>query len=448
MADRNKIMLALRPRRRTKKDIDVDPNRRTKEDTTDQEVIEAREKDPAASTTTTELIISMTNRIQENDGDSFVVVDSLYGSYDLLTKLEEKNIGAIAKCRVDRPRAIFEPLVKIIAVQGGNSAPKVGDYATMTAKLPNGKPFTAFSIITKKKSDNKFTFAHLLSTKHLNSEIGISGVSSRMVEEKGPNQNYKEEVALKYVGVLSDYNRCSPFIDNVNDKLVNNLPTFRSTRWICKFTSAVQANVSRFVPTEYGCHTRAANFGDCVLLDCKKRFQEKLLSSGIQWTLIYPGGFHDYFLPNLRYWDKITTFGDLDIPIYTHAVDDIGRIIARIITDSRTVNKCVQLDYYSLTQNKMLQLLKEYYPDANFEYEHYSPEKILELRESSGDSITAKKGAESDRERWGLNYVIYVLGKLACFTEETLRASELYPDYNPKKPEESLSDKEFVFGKQ
>jgi len=212
--------------------------------------------------------------------------------------------------------------------------------------------------------------------------------------------------------------------------------------------SAVQANVSRFVPTEYGCHTRAANFGDCVLLDCKKRFQEKLLSSGIQWTLIYPGGFHDYFLPNLRYWDKITTFGDLDIPIYTHAVDDIGRIIARIITDSRTVNKCVQLDYYSLTQNKMLQLLKEYYPDANFEYEHYSPEKILELRESSGDSITAKKGAESDRERWGLNYVIYVLGKLACFTEETLRASELYPDYNPKKPEESLSDKEFVFGKQ
>jgi len=172
----------------------------------------------------------------ENDGDSFVVVDGLYGSYDLLTKLEEKNIGAIAKCRVDRPRAIFEPLVKIIVAQGGNSAPKVGDYATMTAKLPNGKPFTAFSIITKKKSDNKFTFAHLLSTKHLNSEIGISGVSSRMVEEKDPNQNYKEEVALKYVGVLSDYNRCSPFIDNVNDKLVNNLPTFRSTRWICKFT--------------------------------------------------------------------------------------------------------------------------------------------------------------------------------------------------------------------
>ena len=128
--------------------------------------------------------------------------------------------------------------------------------------------------------------------------------------------------------------------------------------------AALNAGVSRFVPTEFGCHTRSLDYGDGVLFDCKKDFHEKLFKSGIDWTLIYTGGIFDYFLPNLRFFRKITTFGAMTLPIYVHEIEDIGRISALAITDDRTVNKCIQLDYNVLTQVEMLDLLKKHHPRA------------------------------------------------------------------------------------
>jgi len=209
--------------------------------------------------------------------------------------------------------------------------------------------------------------------------------------------------------------------------------------------AAVKAGLERFVPNELGCHTRALELGDVVVFNNKKRFHELLFDSGIGWTLFYNGGFFDYFLPNLRYFRKITTFGNLELPIYTHDIEDIGYIAARSITDDRTLNNCVQVDYNALTQNEMLALLNRYWPDYPFEYEHFSSEYIIEMKEKAGDDISAKKGAETDKERWGINYVIYVIGKLVAFTDETLRTTELFPDYVCKRPEAALSDPKFVF---
>ena len=209
--------------------------------------------------------------------------------------------------------------------------------------------------------------------------------------------------------------------------------------------AAVKAGVKRFVPTEFGVHTQALEMGAGVVFDNKKRFHDLLLSSGIGWTLFYNGGIFDYFLPNLRFFRKITTFGDLNLPIYTHDIEDIGYLAAKAVTDDRTMNKCVQLDANALSQNEMLALLKQYWPDYPFEYEHFSSEYITEMEQQAGNEVTAKKGAETDKERWGINYVIYVLGKLAAFNEQTLRTSELYPDYVCKRPEQALSDAKFVF---
>ena len=209
--------------------------------------------------------------------------------------------------------------------------------------------------------------------------------------------------------------------------------------------AAVKAGVERFVPTEFGSHTQAIEMGDGEIFDYKKRFHEILFESGIGWTLYYNGGFFDYFLPNLRFFDKITTFGNLDLPIYTHDIEDIGYIGALSITDDRTLNKCVQVDYNSLTQNEMLALIRKYWPDYPFEYEHFSSEYIIEMKGKAGNEISAKKGAETDRQRWGINYVNYVIGKLAVFNDQTLRASELFPDYVCKRPEEALSDPKFMF---
>ena len=144
-------------------------------------------------------------------------------------------------------------------------------------------------------------------------------------------------------------------------------------------------------------------------------------------------------------FEKITTFGDLDLPIYTHHINDIGAVAALAAADDRTANQCVQMDFNALTQRKMLELLKECWPDYPFEYTHYSTEYILEMKETAGDEITAKKGAETDRERWGINYVVYVAGQLASFNNLTLRASELYPDYSCIQPIDALRDTHFVF---
>jgi len=209
--------------------------------------------------------------------------------------------------------------------------------------------------------------------------------------------------------------------------------------------AAIKAGVERFVPNEFGCHTRGLEIGDGIIFDRKKRFHELLFDSGIGWMLYYNGDIFDYFLPNLRYFRKITTFGNLELPIYTHDIEDIGYIAAHSITDDCTLNKCVQVDYNALTQNDMLALLKKYWPGYPFEYEHFSSDYIIEMKEMAGDGISAKKGAETDKERWGINYVIYVIGKLAAFTDETLRTSELYPDYVCKRPEAALSDPKFVF---
>lgn len=211
--------------------------------------------------------------------------------------------------------------------------------------------------------------------------------------------------------------------------------------------AALNAGVKRFVPDEFGCHTRNIEVGDGILFDYKKALHEKIIDSGIGYTFFYNGGIFDYFLPNLRFFEKVTTFGKMDLPIHTHDIEDIGYIAALSITDERTVNKCVQMDYNVLTQTKMLDLVKEFYPKEKLEYTHYSEEYIIRMKDEASDEVTAKVGKETDRERWGINNVIYVLGKLASFSDGTLRTSELFPHVMIKKPEEAISNRDFFFDK-
>ena len=209
--------------------------------------------------------------------------------------------------------------------------------------------------------------------------------------------------------------------------------------------AALKAGIERFVPNEFGAHTRAIEYGDGVIFDNKKRLHEKIFASEIGWTFFYNGGIFDYLLPNLRFFEEITTFGDLDLPIYTHEIEDIGRFAALALTDDRTLNRCVQMDFNSITQREMLALISTYWPKAPLVYKHYSTPYIIKMKDEAGDEVSAKAGAETDRERWGINYVIYVAGKLAAFTDETVRASELYPDFQCAKPEDALRNPEFIF---
>ncbi len=148
-------------------------------------------------------------------------------------------------------------------------------------------------------------------------------------------------------------------------------------------------------------------------------------------------------MPNLRFFEDVTTFGNIDIPIYTHVIEDIGKHAALALVDDRTKNKCVQMNYQCITQSEMLNLVKKYWSDEPLVFKHYSSKYIEFMKENSGNDVSAKRGDETDKERWGINNVVYVLGKLHAFTDETLKASELWPDFKTKTPEESIQNPAF-----
>lgn len=212
--------------------------------------------------------------------------------------------------------------------------------------------------------------------------------------------------------------------------------------------AANEAGVKRFVPDEFGCHTLLVDYGDGLLFDAKKELHQKIFDSDMDWTFVYNGVIFDYMVPNFRMWEKITTFGEVDLELATHDIRDITAIAARAVVDERTLNKAVQLSANKITQRRMIDLLRANWPDHVQDVEHISSQQIVWLRDNSDPvKISAKGGFEPDRERYGINYVVYVAGKLfAEDREDTLLAQDLYPDYEFRTPEEALADKRFVFG--
>jgi hypothetical protein len=208
--------------------------------------------------------------------------------------------------------------------------------------------------------------------------------------------------------------------------------------------AAVKAGVTRFVPTEFGCHTVSIELGDGELFDIKKAMHERIFAAGIGYTFVFAGGFHDYFLPNTRFFDAITTFGDdMEHEIYTHAIADIGAVAALAVTDARTLNHCVQIDYKSISQRRMLELVREHWQAEPLVYTHYSSAWLTREKSRAGNTVSAKAGSETDAQRAGINYVIYVLHKLVGFGPTTLRASKLWPEFVAKTPESAICDPKF-----
>ncbi|MGJ8726658.1 MAG: NmrA family NAD(P)-binding protein [Roseibacillus sp.] len=211
--------------------------------------------------------------------------------------------------------------------------------------------------------------------------------------------------------------------------------------------AATKAGVRRFVPNEFGAHTLGMPMGRGDLFDAKKEMHERIDAAGLAKTLIYPGLNFDYCLPNLRFFHEVTTFGDLELPLTTHHIDDIGSIAAKVILDERTVGKAVQLYENRLTQREMISLLERSWPDHSFVRKHISTDEILSMMENGSDEITSKAGLETDRERGQINYVCYISGEVTNIDDpETLNASVLYPDFRYQSPAEALAHAAFVFG--
>ena len=209
--------------------------------------------------------------------------------------------------------------------------------------------------------------------------------------------------------------------------------------------AARAAGVARFVPDDFGTHSMATPYGVSAHFDAKKRFQEELEASGIAWTVIYPGGIAEYFLPNLRPPATVYRWGDTRLPLALHTLADIGAVTARAVSDERTIDRAVQLHANLLSTEDMIAALTRAWPGHAYDVDTLTSEQLEHLH-LHGDS---DPGVErlSEREIMGISYANYVLGKLAVPDHAgTLSATALYPDHRYTDPLELLSDPAFVFG--
>jgi len=210
--------------------------------------------------------------------------------------------------------------------------------------------------------------------------------------------------------------------------------------------AAIAAKVGRFLPCEFGCNTAAMPEGSGLLFDEKKKFQRRMLELGVPFTLIFPGLIMDYSLPNLREYEVITTYGELDCKFPVTHCDDIGRVTVRAALDPRCVNKGVQIAANWICQRDFLPLLEKYYPGHTFETRHVDAATVLQLAEH-GDLVEPHE--QPERERHQINRACYVWALVVAKDPhaDTLDAQELFPDISFIGVDEIISDPEFVFGK-
>jgi len=209
--------------------------------------------------------------------------------------------------------------------------------------------------------------------------------------------------------------------------------------------AARAAGVARFIPSEFGTHTMAVDYGVSGQFDAKKHFQERLFASGIPWTIVYGGGIAEYFMPTLRDGKAIQVFGDTSLRWPAHLLDDIAAVSARAVVDPRTAERAVQLYARLVTFDQVIATLAEAWPDHTFEIEHVSGEALDAMRRSANPDPGDRR--LSEQEILGITYANFVLGKLGDpGYPGTLSANELYPDYRYRDPLELLRDPVFVFG--
>jgi uncharacterized protein YbjT (DUF2867 family) len=209
--------------------------------------------------------------------------------------------------------------------------------------------------------------------------------------------------------------------------------------------AALRADVERFVPDDFGTNSKATPYGLSAHFDAKKRFQEQLEASGMPWTVIYPGGIAEYFLPNLRPPATVYRWGDVRLPLALHTLADIGAVSARAVTDPRTVGHAVQLHANMPTTEQMIERLERNWPGRRFTVDTLTSEQLARLHREGNPDPGDERLAE--REIMGISYANYVLGLLAVPDQPgTLSAAALYPDYRYTDPLELLADPAFVFG--
>ena len=206
------------------------------------------------------------------------------------------------------------------------------------------------------------------------------------------------------------------------DQILNQIHLARAAR---------DADVERFIPSEFGIDPFIAQKGSCDLFDAKASVQEQIKKTGIGFTPIYTNGFMEFWATGLGELgapappDSVKIFGDGHMSAYMTALSDIGKYIAAIVEDPETINKEVLIATTSSTQNEMISLWEDI-SGKTVEKEYVSSDQLDEIINSSTEpeSMLTRIFTQLHRSVW-------IKGEANKERNGVLNAVSKYPDIQP-----------------
>ncbi|PYH93033.1 NAD(P)-binding protein, partial [Aspergillus ellipticus CBS 707.79] len=212
---------------------------------------------------------------------------------------------------------------------------------------------------------------------------------------------------------------------------------------IALINAASAAGVKRLVPNAWPV---TAPPNDIMICDWKEDVFAYMKKSRVPYTVIDTGVWHEVAIPRVSsgkldhagLMGRTFLIGEGETPCAATAIQDIGRFVARIIINPRTINKYVFAYGEHVTQNSFIALAREV-TGEDVPYIPVSKKKGLDL---------AHKPETEDFMVWQKVIVQYLYNNWAKGDNEAsyakylgyLDARELYPELEVKSLKESMCD--------
>ncbi|KAF2793857.1 NAD(P)-binding protein [Melanomma pulvis-pyrius CBS 109.77] len=206
--------------------------------------------------------------------------------------------------------------------------------------------------------------------------------------------------------------------------------------------AAVKAGTTRFVPCAFT--TVCPPSGIMTIREDKEQVYRHIWGHHLPYTIIDVGYWHQISWPRLSsgkldyacVLPKNEVYGDGEAKTLLTDKRDIGRFVARIVRDGRTLNKKVFTHSDFLSQNEIIALL-EAKSGEKIEYSVVSEADVLARRAAAREAV--EKDPTDYMKAAGKSQAEYIVSKYLRRdnTPEVARylgyldARELYPDFEP-----------------
>jgi len=204
--------------------------------------------------------------------------------------------------------------------------------------------------------------------------------------------------------------------------------------------AAKKAGVKRFVPCDWATPCVRGVRG---LFDTKLAVREHLQGSGVGYTFIDVGWWMQLLLPVHNFEASIFSgapqinellkpkYGSYDTRTATTDIEDIGKFVARIVDDPRTLDHYVFCWGDEVTQGKVVETVNELSP-VKFDFVFFSKEEILQdMKRGKAANDLSTHHLEYSYSLWVREDNLVEKAKKAEYGG-ALDARELYPDFTPK----------------